>query len=277
MAWFKRRRKMRSERLARRRRKQLIFRLGIFVVVVAILFGTSIWFLHRPSLQINEILIHGNNVVSDSDLIKITEEVLQGKYAFLLPRTNTFIYPEEELEDSILTSFKQIESVDLVRTNFRTLALEIEEQRPFALWCLDGVESILDNCYFINKEGLIFSRAPNFTGNVFFRFYGDLENVDPIGEYYLKKNNGFSRMSVLIDSIKDLNVVPVELHPLDEPDLELYMEDGSKILFTHEQSLSEVKDNLRVVLESETFKGEEIEDIEYIDLRFGNKVYFKLK
>jgi hypothetical protein len=55
------------------------------------------------------------------------------------------------------------------------------------------------------------------------------------------------------------------------------MEDGSKILFARKQSSSEVLGNLKIVLESETFKDENRGDIEYIDLRFGNKVYFKIK
>ena len=74
-----------------------------------------------------------------------------------------------------------------------------------------------------------------------------------------------------------LDITPIELHPLDDDDMELYMEDGSKILFARKQRSSEVLGNLKVVLESETFKDEDRGDIEYIDLRFGNKVYFKLK
>jgi len=59
--------------------------------------------------------------------------------------------------------------------------------------------------------------------------------------------------------------------------MELYIDDGSKILFARKQRSSEVLDNLKVVLKSETFKNEDAGNIEYIDLRFGNKVYFKLK
>jgi len=280
MVWFKRRKTMRSKKLAERMRRQLLLRLSVSVVVIIILVSFGSWFLHRPSLQIHEIVIHGNSVISDSDLKKITKEVLEGKYFFLFPRTNTFIYPEKEIETSVLSSFRQIESVDLVRTNFQTLSMEVEEQSPYALWCFQEIletEKVQDICYFLNREGLVFSKAPNFTGNVFFRFYGDLDDTDPIGKYYLKVNNEFNRASVLIDSITSLSIVPIELHPLGEDDMELYMDDGSKVLFTRKQSSSEVLDNLKVVLESEIFKDKERGDIEYIDLRFGNKVYFKLK
>ncbi|MFC1732907.1 cell division protein FtsQ/DivIB [candidate division KSB1 bacterium] len=261
-------------------RKQLLLKIGGGVAVVIIVVGITTWFLHRPSLQIREIVVHGNSVISDSDLKKVTEEALIGKYFYLFPHTNTFIYPEKKIEASILTSFKQIESIDIVRTNFQTLAMEVEEQKPYALWCLQDIledGEVQDICYFLNREGLVYSYAPNFTGNVFFRFYGDLDDGDPIGKYYLKVNNGFNKTSLLIDSMTDLDIVPIELHPLGDDDMELYIDDGSKILFTREQPSSEVLDNLKVVLKSETFKDENKGDVEYVDLRFGNKVFLKVK
>ena len=276
MKWFRRYRTVRSERLAQRKRKILLWKLGGVAVVIISFIILSSWVLHRPYLQINEFVVNGNSVISSSDLENIAKKVLDGKYFSLFPRTNSLIYPEKEIETSILTTFKQIESVDLVRMDFQTLSMEIREQSPHALWCVEKIEEA-QSCYFLNKEGFIFSSAPNFTGNVFLRFYGDLEEADPIGMYYLKANNEFNKINVLTDSIKKLGLEPIELRTLGETDMELYMEDGSKIVFTHEQRPSEVLDNLKIVLESETFQNKEMKNIEYIDLRFGNKVYFKLK
>lgn len=277
MKLFKRHRTMRSKKLAGRMRKQLLLRLGGGVAAFVIIIGVSSWVLHRPTLQISEIVIHGNSVIPDSELKRVTGEVLLGKYFFLFPRTNTFIYPQKRIEAAVLNSFKQIESVDLVRTNFKTLAMEVEEQKPYALWCVELPKEMVSDCYFLNRNGLIFSKAPNFTGNVFFRYYGSFDEVDPVGSYYLKTDNEFNRASILIDAIAELKLVPIELHPLDEDDMELYMEDGSKIIFARKQRSSEVLDNFKVVLGSETFRNEEMGNIEYIDLRFGNKVYFKLR
>ncbi len=280
MRWFKRRRRVRSKRLIERKRRLFLFKSIAIIFALIVFVGLSSWVLYRPFMQIDEIIVNGNNVISDSEIIDIIKENTTGKYLFLFPRSNIFIYPENKIKALILTSFRQIKSVDIVRSGFQTLYIEIKEQRPYALWCIfdsSKNEQVQDNCYFLNKGGLVFSKAPNFTGNVFFRFYGGLGSTNPIGKYYLKVNSEFNRVDILINSIKGLGIVPIELHPLEDSDMELYMEDGSKVLFTKEQSSSEVFNNLKIILESETFKNKNMENVEYIDLRFGDKVYFKLK
>ncbi len=288
MRWFRRRKKVRSEKLALHRRKIFMWKVGIALTLSLVLIALSSWVLHRPQLQINHIVVNGNSVVRDDEIRGVTEDVLRGKYFFLFPRTNSLLYPEKEIEASVLAAFKKIESIDLVWIDFHTLSIEVEEQKPYALWCTEKIKGKPDDvrdCYFLNTEGFIFSRAPNFTGNVFLRFYGDIdksidnniEKGDPIGTYYLKTNNEFMRTNVLVDSIAVLGMKPVEIRLLGEVDIELYMEDGSKILFAREQRRGNILDNLQVVLESETFKNQNEKEIEYIDLRFGNKVYFKLK
>ncbi len=278
MKWFRRCKVARPERLAKRRRRSFLWKIVGSVVVIILLIGLGSWVSYRPYLQINNIVINGSSVISDSRIKDVTEEVLEGgKYFLLFPRTNSLIFPEEEIESSILTTFKQIESVDIVRTDLQTLSMEIEEQKPYALWCTDKSSELTEDCYFINTEGFVFSKAPNFTGNVFMRFYGDLIGPDYVGKYYLKINDEFNKMNTLIDSLKKLEVIPIELHTVGVSNMELYLEGESKIIFTRKQGSSEVLDNLTVVLDSETFREKNTEDIEYIDLRFGNKVYFKLK
>ena len=272
-----RRKGVRSKKLIERRRKKFLLKLVVITIVTVILIGFVSWLSYRSSIQIINIVVNGNNVVSDSDIENVTRGVLDGKYFFLFPRADSLIYPEKEIETVILTIFKQIKSVDIVRTDFQTLSMDIEEQKPYALWCISKNEEMQDDCYFLNKDGLIFSKAPNFTGNVFFRFYGYLNGIDLLGKYYLKVNDEFNRINILIDSIRGLDIVPTELRPSGDIDMELYMNDGSKILFTRVQRSSEILDNLKVVLESETFKNMKMDNVEYIDLRFGNKVYFKLR
>ena len=63
----------------------------------------------------------------------------------------------------------------------------------------------------------------------------------------------------------------------NDGDAELYLGsrvNSSKIIFKLNADIEKTAQNLGLVLESEELKGK-IGTLKYIDLRFGNKVYFK--
>lgn len=277
MSLFRRPRTVRSERLYKRRLHAVLWKFGIGCFLIIILLVFASWVTHRPALQVMDIVVQGNQTISAADVETVARSVLIGKYFLLFPRSNSLIYPEKDIESGLLSAFTRIASTDIVRTNLHTLTIEVTEREAYALWCRNGEALQGGECYFLNTEGLIFSKAPNFTGNVFFRFYGDVGNGEPIGKRYLETAEEFGRMTLLIDSVRGLNLVPVELLPLSNDDFELYMEDGSKIIFGKVQRSSQIVDNLKAVLESNAFQQENTGSIDYIDLRFGNKVYYKLK
>ena len=59
-------------------------------------------------------------------------------------------------------------------------------------------------------------------------------------------------------------------------DFSIPLENSFSIKASFGANAEDLIKNLMLVLESERLKGRET-DIEYIDLRFGNKVYFKFK
>jgi hypothetical protein len=65
---------------------------------------------------------------------------------------------------------------------------------------------------------------------------------------------------------------PTKLVSEDNKKYELYFNESSKIIFNDEQNIRELMDNFQAVLNIEDFY---INNIEYIDLRFGNKVFYK--
>ncbi|MCW9054685.1 MAG: FtsQ-type POTRA domain-containing protein [Candidatus Pacebacteria bacterium] len=270
-----RRRRVRSEKLVRRRRQVILARLGVTILMVLILVGGASWLLHNPAITLTDVVIQGNHVVSDEEILRVVDKTLAGSYLLIFPRRSSLVYPERELSQRLLEDLPRIKSVELVRVDPHTLSIEVREQQPSVLWCRESAEGALDECYFVNEDGFVYAPAPNFTGNVFFRFYGDIVADNPVGEHVW--GSDFDRVMLLIGSLGDLNMVPVALRPLDRSDVRLEMEDGSAILFGRKQRPSEVIDNLNAVLGSETFEGVLGEDIDYIDLRFGNKVYFKLR
>ena len=88
-------------------------------------------------------------------------------------------------------------------------------------------------------------------------------------------------------SIKDANLNPVSFLAGENGDYEIHLSDnsknygfyGGKIIFNNNDNLGEIFDNLMTILNERTLVKELNDNVQldYIDLRFGKKVFYKLK
>ncbi|MBL7045754.1 MAG: hypothetical protein ISR99_01870 [Parcubacteria group bacterium] len=266
------RRKLRTPHLAKRRRNVLIFRSALGVVFVFSVFLGLVTLSKMDSLTIVSVEAVGNSVITDKELVEIAESELSGKYFWLFPRKNAFIYPKRAIEASVLESFERVKDVRVSKGSLKAISVSISEYAPNSLYC--GESQVSDEqCYFMNEEGLVYGLAPYFSGNAFFRFYGDVVGDETIGASFL--NGRFEHYSFFVETLRRVSITPIYLAIIDETDFEVGFEDGSRILVAQDSDFTDVVENLRSVLESESFGSDEV--VDYIDLRFGNKVYYKLK
>jgi len=252
------------------------------VLVTAIFLLVSAFLLQLDEVTITQVIVNGNSVVTEEALRRVIYGELEGKYAFIFPKGSIFLYPRKSIEASVLDAFTRIQKADISFEDFQSIALVVEEREPFALWCGAVYEdlSVRETCYFLDDSGFMYTQAPHFTGNTFFRFYGALINPlaggDPVGETFLSREE-FRKINFFIDAIKEINLQPAALYIRDENDFELYLEDESKILFGRTQNLSRTLENIQSFFESAEYAKHEEETLEYADFRFGNKVYYQFK
>ena len=61
-------------------------------------------------------------------------------------------------------------------------------------------------------------------------------------------------------------------------DFEFYLSSGGRLIFNESQNIGKLLRNLVAAIEVKESEGQNIEDgLEYIDVRFSNKVLFKFK
>lgn len=271
-----RRTRLKSLRLKKHRKKLLMYKFVLFVMAVLLSIPGLGWLMGFNEVTIQNIIIKGNSTVTTDKVDTIARGYLEGRYFFLFPKDSIFIYPQHSIEASVLESFKRIKEVSVSFKDFQSIVIEIKEREPDALWCDNApVQNGVGNCYFLDSSGVIFAKAPVFSGNIFFRYYGDVEG-DPVGSAFLSPDE-FSILRLFVLSLYELNISPVFLSIIGQDTMELYMEEGNKIIFGRRQNLSDVLSNLESILASDEFKDKGFSEIEYLDLRFGNKAYYKYK
>jgi len=251
---------LRSRALVQKKRKILLQKFTALSFIIVFILSSYSVLSQLKSITISTIEVQGNNVVSVQELTTIAENELAGNYWYLFSKSNIALYSEKNITASVYDLYKRIKKIDVGRRNLQTIYMRVEEREPYALWCTDV-------CYFLDDRGYIFAEAPEFTSMVYFTYEIPLSS-DPIGTQLFTEKE-FSEIELLLKSLRDLGLVPIKISLIDEIDFEVQLEDESAIMFSRNQDFAEVFDNLESVYN-------EIDGLlEYIDFRFGSKVYYR--
>ena len=242
---------------------------GLGIVVVLGLLVTVIWYGTRvQSLQINSIEVVGGYTIPHSEIETKVQERLIGTYFKLIPKSFRATYPKNAILENIY-SIARVKNVAIEVLDTQKIVIVFEEYRPHALWCefQDSPE-----CLFLDDSGYAFSQAPILTGSAFIR-YVDEDTLPEI------KTQGFApdfihqtqEFSDLLATQLDLYVTHVE--KVQDLDI-LYTVSGGGVLKVSQSMTPETSfKNLRSILSSENFIHLQNGAFQYIDLRFGDKIF----
>lgn len=234
-----------------------------------ILFGGSCYlFIFSSYFQIREIQISGNKEIRTQDLQELVENKINQKLLFYQIK-NIFLVNSEDIKKTITDGFPKIAEVNLKRKFPNSLIVEAKEREPIFIWCKDS-----SPCFYLDKEGIIFEEVS-----------GDSPGLLKIKSPGIE---GFKLGSRIIE--KETMIILEEIQSKLRDNLRISIKEisisGGKIIVQTEKSwqiyfdLNENPDqeilNLSQVLEKE-ISPEKRESLEYIDLRFGNRVYYKFR
>lgn len=236
----------------------------IAILVVALWYGTRL-----PSLTITEITVEGGETISHEDVRVRVEEVLRGDYLRIIPYRFSLLYPHDIILNSLAT-IPRMYDIAIVRKDLQTLLVTFREFLPQALWCTPNTEST--ECFFLDDQGFAFSPSPMLTGGSFIRhIFADRETLE-VGSVMSPEE--FSRIQLFLERIQEeLSLRITDVLHTKEGDLFLRINGGGEIRIAQDDSFDRVFANLSSVLESESFTHLEPGNFQYIDLRFGNKVF----
>ena len=96
----------------------------------------------------------------------------------------------------------------------------------------------------------------------------------PIGETYAEGH--FSGILALMNSLFDEGFIPTEASLAENDDFNIQVAQGFYLKASYGENPDTLAKNLQLILSADALKGK-TDMIEYVDLRFGNRVYYKLK
>lgn len=294
---------VRGERLAERRR-HVRRRASIALLVLALLLLVGAWWgVWQRAVRISRVTVFaappaGDSGGATSDEIRAAAlAAIQGAYVGLIPRDSVFFVPEHDIRSRILGLDDRLASVSLFREGFDGLSIKVDERTPVARWCGSTFENIsrlnLDKtasstrsnlvapggCYLFDAGGFVFAAATSSdqTLNPFILYAplaastpGPLEAA-PIGATIA----GADALPPLFDFARQTGMFgsPVATIAVRGDEVDDFLRSGTRITYVAGQeqdafaALTSAKGDLNLADGS----------LEYVDLRFPGKVYFKKK
>lgn len=256
--------KLRARRKRRRARLALVS-VGALFLLCAILVGIS----YIPFVQIRQVAVSGVSTLATTTITHYVESQIAGRYLFVIPRRNIFLYPKDKIAEGLLSSFPELRVADVHAGDFHTIEVEVVEREPKSLWCMG------DDCYLMDQEGVVYAHAGQTEG--FVKYHGATQG-QRLPRQYLNADQ-FEALFSLVDALSQkvatsrIETVSIDNHA----DVEAEFDNGFTLKFALGDASGDTFERFSVALTAGPFLEHSLEEFLYLDLRFGDKLYYKLK
>jgi len=256
----------------KRRRRRLIWLAVSVVLLLGFGYGIS-YASYLPQFSVQSFEVQGAKKLEPEQIRAHAEAVVFDGASRLFSRANVFLYPKTEIEASLKEKFPRIESVKVARDSISSTAviITIREREPYARWCETDA-----GCYAMDRAGYIFVPIDATSTELIsqYVFHGALSaTTSPVGQTYLPGK--LSSLLALLDRLAEAGFTPRDVS-VEGEDFAITLGQGFELRASFGVNVAELVRDIDLVLSSDSLRDKQ-NQLEYVDLRFGNRVYYKLK
>lgn len=269
---------LRSPEFHMKKEKERKVRLTLGSVLAILILVSPIIILRSQRFLIKSITIAGNTVTKSEDIESLVATKLTGNYGLIVPHSSSIFYPKAAIQADLLLAIPRLKSVTITRTGWKGISITVTERTPAALYCTNVTTAAPTGCYFMDQDGFIFSEAPSFSGGVYVAYTSESPLESPLGHYFLDSAT-FAKLVAMLNDLNLLHMTPKILIVKSDDSYNLTLSSGLVVIWKQEDDAKSVESNLiSFTNDASIFDSTHtLADLSYIDLRFGNKVFYKFK
>lgn len=253
-------------------RKRLIRRLVVFFVMCGgVLVGIG-WLLFSSRFRIDDIQISRVEQIDSAPIRAVVERWLAGHIYYVIPKNTVLALPTKDLKREIISSFPTIRDAVITRSFPRTLLIDLKEYDVWGVLCHGEPEK----CFWIDRNGTAFDNAPEFSGVIVPKIHDNRIQEYRLHARYLSDNlmrliAYFNERAVSSNHLQSVQFI------IDAKDATLRVRTrlGWDILLIESSDPEQAYKNLSLALNGEI--KDRVQELEYIDLRFGNRIFYKFR
>lgn len=222
--------------------------------------------------QFKNASLSGNVSISSEEILHSVDMYLAERVLWFFPRSSVFLFRPRALEARIRKEFPRVAEASVSRSYSRELAVRVSERSPWGLYCKTDTA----DCFYVAEDGVLTAEAPHLTGNAVFR----IRDYRARAAFFLLGNTAINESDAayirqVVDFLMhqyNVSVREIALGRVFEDQTEIVTNEGWQVLFDERTNKERALENLSLVL------GQHITDrtlLEYIDIRFEGKVFYK--
>lgn len=252
---------------------------GVMLIVIA----AGMMSTRFDALRIHTISVSGTRSVSPEAIEKEISLTLEGSYlAGLVPYRFLLASPAQKISSGIKEAFPLIAEVAVKKVFPDELDIAVRERELFGILCNDRMrgsspdEQIHVECAYVDTDGITYQRSPISSGFLIMKISTDASST-PIGVKLIERAM-IERMTFLkrqLPAVVGLHATSYELISAIPHEIRVTTNEGFALVVKDGDDVNNMMRVLKTVLEKEI--GSRRKNLSYIDLRFGNKVFYKFK
>ena len=274
-------RERRSQLKEKRRRLRAIVTAAVCVCALL-----SAYAIHAASyvsrFTFQHISVSGSTSQSPAEIQQFVEKKLEESSKGYISGRNIFVYDSAPLEKEIAENFPKVKAAHVTRDTSlgNGLLVTLEERSMFARWCAHMTDSM---CYLLDSNGVVFASAEPVSASsspATYVFSGSLSTTSvsvsnpPYGEVFAQGH--FVGIIALLRILQQSGLNPLGAKLESETDFSVPLAEGYYVKASYGEDPAILVKNLALILSADAIQGK-ISQLEYVDLRFGNRVYYKFK
>ncbi len=257
-----------------RKRRRLISRSSLIVFAILAVCAVVIMVLFFAKLfDVREIKVVSPTLIPARDVEVIAWSVLNRRVLGIPRKNNSLFFSPQKIQSELFQAFPRINLIEIRRNSTHVVVITIHERIATGLWCFSGQE----RCFYYDAKGIAFSEIASTSGFLFVPVNDARDRMIEIGNEVAPD---FWRENIL-EAKKILQFGGIHASqffiPLDSfNEFDVKVAEGWKILYNTDFDINRQTDNLLAFLR-EKISPEERKNLDYIDLRIEDRIYYKMR
>lgn len=255
-----------------KKKRNYFFVLSFFALVILLFWGVMAlakWEYWR----IKRIEFSGEVALEEESLREAVLKNLDGSRLGILPNDLYFFVNKEGLVGKIKERFPRVDNIKIIKDFPDKLIIEVSERVFFGILCERGVDK---NCFLLDREGVAYEEAPKSTGRLIPKIEVDEKTIKP-GTKVFEENviRQFEEASLASSLFTGSFLVSYELFSKIPREIQAINSEGVRLYLNTGDDFKKMFELFKAVLDKEIKEKRSL--LDYVDLRFGNKIFYKFK